>query len=184
MVGKGGVAVVLAKIARNGLAIVGSKQLGGSVPELARVRGLLGIELVFKFAEARREERVEFELVADLGEVERSARSENDDLFRKVAIVWVIKTVCVKAISVNFLLCWVRALRKVRGTQRTLNEVPHQHPDSTWTLFVAPQFLRCDHWIFLQLFRLFLREDIGSLLPPALLFRLADGASSRVIPRP
>lgn len=69
-------------------------------------------------------------------------------------------------------------------TQRTLNEVPHQHPDSTWTLFVAPQVLRCDHWIFLQLLGFFLGKDIGPLLPSALLFRLADGPSSGVIPMP
>lgn len=146
-------AVILAQIARNGLAVVGSEQLGGSVPELARVRGLLGVELVFEFAEARREERVEFELVADVGEVEGGARSEDDDLFRKVAIVRVVKAVYWKAMSVMFpMLSQSLQFCRTRKTQRTFNEVPHQHPDSTWTLFEAPQVLRRDHWILLQLF--------------------------------
>lgn len=98
MVRKGSMAVVLAKISRDGLAIVGSEQLSGGVPELACVRGLLGIEFVFEFAEARREERVKFELVTDVGEVEGGARSEDDDLFGKVAIVWVIEAVYPKAL--------------------------------------------------------------------------------------
>lgn len=45
---------------------------------------------------------MEFELVADMGEVEGGARSEDDDLLRKVAIVRVIKTVYFESV-VSFL---------------------------------------------------------------------------------
>jgi hypothetical protein len=90
VVGEGGLAVVLAEVAGDGLAVVGAEELRGRVPELARVRGLPAVEVVLELAVALAEEGVELELVADGPEVEGLAWAEDDDLLGEVAVVRVV----------------------------------------------------------------------------------------------
>ena len=70
-----------------------AEELGGRVPELPNVVGLLGVEAIFKGGVALVEERVEVRGGVDAGEGERFAWVENYGLGGEVAIGWIIKTV-------------------------------------------------------------------------------------------
>jgi hypothetical protein len=97
VVGERGLAVVLAQVARDGLAVVGPEQLRRRVPQLARVGLLLAVQRVLELGVAPAQQGVELELVADGPEVEGLAGGEDDDLLGEVAIVRVVEAICLHA---------------------------------------------------------------------------------------
>jgi hypothetical protein len=74
----------------DGFAVVGGEELGGCVPELPCLVGLDQVELVFELRIFLAELSIEFGLVCEVGEVERFARREDDDLFREVPVGGVV----------------------------------------------------------------------------------------------
>ena len=96
MVGIGGELVVGDEVAGDRLAIVGAKELGGGEPELAGIGICLGVEVVFELDVAPGQERLELELVLEVGEGEGLAGTEDDDLFGEVAVVGVVEAVCAR----------------------------------------------------------------------------------------
>ena len=90
MVGVVGELVVCDKVTGYGFAIVRAEELGRSMPELAGVIKLFGVEGVFKGSIALAEERVEMGFVGYGIEVEGLAGGEDDDLFGEVAVIRVV----------------------------------------------------------------------------------------------
>lgn len=82
------------EISRNGLAIVWTEQLGRSMPQLAGFVVLLLVQFIFELRVPLAQDAVELGLVFEIAEDEGLARMENDDLFRKVAVVGIVQAVC------------------------------------------------------------------------------------------
>ena len=85
--------VVLHQVARDGLAVVRTEELGWRVPELPRRIGMLGVQSILECGVARAEGGVEVGLAAQAIKVEGLARAEDDSLLRKVAVVGIVKAV-------------------------------------------------------------------------------------------
>src|SRR5437016_908073 len=86
--------VVGDEVARDGFSVVGTKQLCGRMPELADVVRFDGVKSIFKFSISLTEFLVEGRFVLHGREIEGFARREDNGLFREVAIMWVVKTIC------------------------------------------------------------------------------------------
>lgn len=93
MVGVVGELVVCDEVSSDGFAVVGAEKLRGGVPELAGVVWVFGVEGVFESGVTLTEQGVEMGFVGYGVEVEGLARGEDDDLFREVAIVWIIQAI-------------------------------------------------------------------------------------------
>lgn len=85
--------VVLDEVAGDRLAVVRGEEFGRSMPELAQVIGLLVVEGVFKFCITAAKLLEEGVLGRQAIEVEGIARREDDNLFRKVAVIRVIEAI-------------------------------------------------------------------------------------------
>lgn len=87
--------VVGDEIASNGLAVVGSEELRGGVPELAGFIEFFLVKGVFEGFVALSQNLGEFEAVAHTVEVEGVTWPKDDDLIWKVPIIRVVKAICV-----------------------------------------------------------------------------------------
>ena len=85
--------VICDQVSGNSFAIVGPKELGGSMPQLSSVIGNFKIKLVFKGSVAPAQLAVELRLVGHAIEIEGLAGVEDDSLFGKVTIIWIIEAV-------------------------------------------------------------------------------------------
>jgi hypothetical protein len=99
MVGVEGEFVVGDKIPGYCLAVVGTKEFGGSVPELASFIFFFRIEGIFKGDVALVEQAIEFRAVGHIVEVEWFARAEYNGLFGEITIVGVIQTVFMEILA-------------------------------------------------------------------------------------
>ena len=93
MVGVKGEFIVRYKVAGNCFAVVRAEKFGGSVPQLPRVIGLDGVELVFEVRVALTQDAVEFGFVVDIVEIKGFTRGKDYDLLREVTVVWVVEAV-------------------------------------------------------------------------------------------
>jgi len=82
--------VVLDEVPGDSFAVVWGKELGGRVPELAQIVGLLVIEGVFESGVTVAELLEEGVFGGKGGEVEGVAGREDHDLLGEVAVVWVV----------------------------------------------------------------------------------------------
>ena len=85
--------VIRDKISRNSFAIIWPKELGRGMPQLSSVIGHFKIKLVLKSGVAVAQLAVEFRLVGHAIEIEGLAGVEDDSLFGKVTIIWIIEAV-------------------------------------------------------------------------------------------
>ena len=90
MVGK---LVVCYQVASNGFTVIGTKELCGSVPELTVIVWRLFVEFVFKGCITLAQDLVKFKLVAHAIEIERIARTEDNDLLGEVSIMRVVEAI-------------------------------------------------------------------------------------------
>lgn len=82
--------IIFDEVAGYGLSVVGREKLGGRVPQLAQVIGLLVVESVFEIGITVAELLEEDMFGGHIVEVERFAGGEDDYLFGEVAIIWVV----------------------------------------------------------------------------------------------
>ena len=85
--------VIRDKVSGNSFAIVGPKELGRGMPQLSGVIWHFKIKLVFKGSVALAQLAVEFGLVGHAIEIEGLAGVEDDSVFGKVTIMWIIEAV-------------------------------------------------------------------------------------------
>jgi hypothetical protein len=107
-------------------------------------------------------------------EIERLSRREDDDLFRKVAIVWVVETVY-STVSILYSLMGC-------PTHLTFDKVPQQHLDSPRPLFPTPQHVRSHQWVSFKLFCSLLGESVLPWRPSTLSSRLPLGEARSFSP--
>lgn len=82
--------VVLHEVAGHSFAIVRMEEFGRGMPQLTSVVGPLSVEFVLEISISLTQHGIELMFTGHAVEIKRFTRREDDGLFRKVAIVWII----------------------------------------------------------------------------------------------
>ena len=94
MVGEERHLVVGHQVARDGFAVVWSKELGGCMPQLSSLIILNVVKGVLELDVALVDPVVELGAVFDRGEMKRLAGVEDSRMLCKVAIIGIVETIC------------------------------------------------------------------------------------------
>lgn len=86
--------VICYKTSRNGLAVVGTEELGRRVPQLPALVVILFVQLILELCVSLAQDAVELGLVFERAEDEGVAGMEDDDLLGEVTVVGIVQAVC------------------------------------------------------------------------------------------